>query len=383
MQVTSFIAESVPEAVEKIRAELGPEAVVLNVRKVEAGGMARLWQKPRLEVLACRQENAAAAISGSVTDELACLRKELSTLKQHFHLDETTSSLKPGEEPAEAPARASNVLAATYRTFGAGKVTVANPRGLGLEAKQWRVEGLLENTGLLPLQAKRVVDMVQARHGETPPPSMAEELALTRQALTQLWRRPPQLLGDSIRPHILVGPAGVGKTTALCKWLTQAVLLEGRAPRVWRLDGACANNAEFLSVHGEILGLETARVWQAPEDLTSAEMNFIDLPGVDWQNPMAVSALREQLQRYRSPQLHLVLNAAYDVPVLLAQLRAFESLPIADLIFTHLDEEPRWGKLWNFILGTNYVVRFLSAGQNIPGHFEEATAEKLLNRLFP
>jgi flagellar biosynthesis protein FlhF len=252
-----------------------------------------------------------------------------------------------------------------------------------MEVKKWRVEGLLENTGLLPLQAKRVLDIVQTGYGENPPSSLAEELALTRTALTQLWRRPPPLLNDSIRPHILVGSAGAGKTTALCKWLTQAVLVDGRAPRVWRLDGAAANNAEFLSLHGEILGLETRRSWQPAEDLASAELNFIDVPGVDWRNPAAVRGLEAQLQRYRSPQLHLVLNAAYDVPVLLAQLNAFQALPIADLIFTHLDEEPRWGKLWNFILGTNYVVRFLSAGQNIPGHFQEASAEKLLNRLFP
>ena len=46
-------------------------------------------------------------------------------------------------------------------------------------------------------------------------------------------------------------------------------------------------------------------------------------------------------------------------------------------------EEPRVGKLWNFVLGTNCALRFLSTGQNIPGDFQEATAEKLLARLFP
>jgi flagellar biosynthesis GTPase FlhF len=54
---------------------------------------------------------------------------------------------------------------------------------------------------------------------------------------------------------------------------------------------------------------------------------------------------------------------------LLAQIRAFSSLPIEDLILTHLDEEPRWGKIWNIVLGTNYPVRYLSAAQNVPGDF--------------
>ena len=66
-------------------------------------------------------------------------------------------------------------------------------------------------------------------------------------------------------------------------------------------------------------------------------------------------------------RIHLVLNAAYEVPLLVAQARAYAALPIEDLILTHLDEEARWGKIWNVVLGTNYPVRFLSAAQNVPG----------------
>jgi flagellar biosynthesis GTPase FlhF len=92
--------------------------------------------------------------------------------------------------------------------------------------------------------------------------------------------------------------------------------------------------------------------------------------------------LAEQLKGFGAPRVHLVLNAAYDTSLLLAQTRAFSALPIKDLIFTHLDEEPRWGKLWNVVLGTNRPVRFFSAGQNIPGDFWVATAERILERQF-
>ena len=49
---------------------------------------------------------------------------------------------------------------------------------------------------------------------------------------------------------------------------------------------------------------------------------------------------------------------------------------------SHLDEEGRWGKLWNLVLGTNYRVGWLSAGQNIPGTFMAATAQDILSRQF-
>jgi flagellar biosynthesis GTPase FlhF len=81
--------------------------------------------------------------------------------------------------------------------------------------------------------------------------------------------------------------------------------------------------------------------------------------------------------------VHLVLNAAYEAPLLLTQARAFAALPVTDVIFTHLDEEQRWGKIWNVVLGTNFTVSFLSAGQNVPGVWVRATPEQILSRQFP
>jgi flagellar biosynthesis GTPase FlhF len=112
------------------------------------------------------------------------------------------------------------------------------------------------------------------------------------------------------------------------------------------------------------------------------DIGFIDLPGVEWRKPIAVKELAAQLEQFGSPHVHLVLNGAYDISILLAQERAFSSLPIEDLIISHLDEESRWGKVWNLALGTNYSIRHFSTGQNIPGDFYEASAEMVFARQF-
>lgn len=358
MQVTPFIVDSVPEAVRQIRAQLGPEAVVLSVRKLAPEGLARLWRKPRLEVLACRPDNPPAQPEAN---EVASLRPEPVSIKPPL------PSAGGGGAPPETP----------------GSGAADEPSLSGPAEGSWRIEGLLHTAGFLRPHAKQVTDDLRAEYGEKPPRTLGEELALGRQALARLWRQPSPALEHSARPHVLVGPAGVGKTTCLCKWLTQEVLVEGGTPAVWRLDGATANHAEFLNVYAEILGIQVERLWRGPSSAVTGEANFIDLPGVDWRNAAALTRLQAQLRQYPAPQLHLVLNAAYEVPLLLAQWRAFEPLFLADVIFTHLDEEPAAGKLWNFVLGTNCALRFLSAGQNIPGDFHEATAEKLLARLFP
>ena len=152
---------------------------------------------------------------------------------------------------------------------------------------------------------------------------------------------------------------------------------------LWRLDGATANMAESLTVYCEILHVPSERAWECGGGEIAEDIGFIDLPGVDWRNPLAIRELSAQLVRLGSPHIHLVLNGAYDINVLLAQARAFSVLPLEDLIISHLDEEPHWGKLWNLTLGASLPIRHLSAGQYIPGEFWEASAERILARQFP
>jgi flagellar biosynthesis GTPase FlhF len=108
------------------------------------------------------------------------------------------------------------------------------------------------------------------------------------------------------------------------------------------------------------------------------------LPGVECNDSRGLAALREQISALPSPRVHLVLNAAYETSVLFEQYRAFAALKPDDLIFTHLDEERQRVKLWNFVLGTNCSIQFLSAGQKIPGEFLRAESALLFpqeNRL--
>jgi flagellar biosynthesis protein FlhF len=359
MHPIPFTAASAEEAVAQIRAKLGPEAVVLNVRQLPQNGLARLWQKPLIEVLAYLPE-APAPAAPPLAETLAEFRQQLDEIKQKVE---------------NQPARTGSLVAAPEIP-----APVFADESADLNTGKWRIGPLLRRGGLLPLPAQQVLDRLHAQYGEKPPPSLGEEIKLVQSILATSWRSPAAIAAKSM--HLLVGPAGSGKTTCLCKWLTQQVLMDGRTARVWRLDSATANTAESLSVYCDILGAHSERSWR-PGAALAEDVGFIDLPGVDWRKPLAIKELAGQIKQFGSPKVHLVLNGAYDVSILLAQTRAFQSLPIEDLVITHLDEEPRWGKVWNLVLGTNFSVRCFSTGQNIPGDFHAATPEMLFTRQFP
>jgi len=333
-----FIAQNPAEALAQIHAQLGPEAIVLNVQPLPASGVARLWQRGgKIEVTAkLPDETALPGMVGIHSRNVPDLLED--TLKRKY-------------KPAGSEA--------------------------GIPARRWSSVAWLEAMGLLPLHCERLQAHLRTIHSEAPPDELGAEWALVSIALSHFWLNPPPLDdGLPARPHVFIGPPGSGKTTALCKWLTLAVLMEQRAAQAWRLDAGTANTAELLTVHCEMLGVPLERFWSTSN--STADLLLVDLPGVEISDGMGMAALQRQVASLPSPRVHLVLNAAYETSALFAQWRAFQTFTPEDLIFTHLDEETRRVKLWNFVFGTNCSFRFLSAGQKIPGEFRNAAPEFLL-----
>lgn len=355
MKLICLVADSATAALAEVHERLGPDAVIVSVRPLPAPGLARLWKK-----------RSQIEVTAGVPDK--------------------TSAPEPNAELRMPDA----------------ELEIRNSK-FEISADRWRSVAWLEMMGLLPVHAGRLQTHLRAVQGDAPD-SPEEEWKIVHGALSRFWLNPPPLENDELRtangkfnskleirdskfprPHVFIGPPGSGKTTALCKWLTLTALLEGRAARVWRLDGSTANTADFLAIHCEMLGVPLERFWTTPVESRGARIEsdvpsplcLVDLPGVEISDVAALAALREQLATLPSPRVHLVLNAAYEMPSLLAQWRTFEPCEPEDLIFTHLDEEPRRVKLWNFVFGTNCSLRFLGAGQKIPGEFRNASPEIL------
>jgi flagellar biosynthesis protein FlhF len=332
MKLFPFVAENAEAALAQIHAQLGPDAVVVSVRRLPVSGLSRLWHNAgNIEVVA-----------GLPDDEP----------KRKMH------AVPPGED--------------AYVPFAEKVEPLAPPAPA---ARRWRSLAWLESLGLWPALADRLEQKIRATHGDEPPPMPIAEWTLVRDILSGFWRPARQAMEDTGRPHVFVGPPGSGKTTALCKWMTRAVLAENQSVQVWRLDGETANTAEFLTLHSEMIGVPLERFWRSPDN--PAGLMFVDLPGVEMHHASAMNALRNQLAALPQPHVHLVLNAANETAILFEQFQAFAALAPEDVIFTHLDEERRRVKLWNFVLGTNCSLSFLGAGQKIPGEFQRAESALL------
>lgn len=363
-----FIAHTPADAVAQIRSRLGPQAVVVDVRRIRPKGLASLWRKPQIQVL--------AQLPDGVDPERPGPAPAPASTAPSNTVPVTAPIPAPAPEPTIAPFTASRPEVGSEPIDESLSVPLAASRFAMPDRgrSDWHCPSLLATLGISPLNAERVLEHLRRQHGNHPPTSIREELYLTRSALLDLWK--------SARParpglHVLVGSPGSGKTTALSKWLTQAVLVEGASARVWRLDVPRANTSDALDVHCDILNVPMERHWN-PRVAAHEDHLFIDLPGIDSRDETEIAEVRSLLLSLPTTSVSLVLNAAYDITLLQAQVRSFSRLPLTDLMVTHLDEETRWGKLWNLVFGTDYPLSFLGAGQNIPGRFMSADPEALL-----
>ena len=184
MRPVPFIAASAEEAVSQIRAKLGPEAIVLNVRPLPANGLARLWQKPMIEVLAYLPETKPSQ-APPISEALLEFQEQLNEIKQQVKNQSPRSGRKITDLDDDSfPVEDSS--------------SNAEPTKDG-----WRVGSILQRTGLLPLHTQSILDRLRSEHGETPPGNLDHELDLTRNLLRKLWRKPKPIAARSL--HVLVG----------------------------------------------------------------------------------------------------------------------------------------------------------------------------------
>jgi flagellar biosynthesis protein FlhF len=366
MDALKIVADSPQEALERIHAKLGPNAVVLNVRQLPVEGVKKLWSNTRVEVTASTPEPEpdSKATIDRLNAKIAQLEEQV--LQRSEQPPEPKKPLKQ-----QLPSKVAEMVQTAQQAVWEG----TDSDGMLPAVK------ILERLGLLPSHARWLSGQARNFLGFTKPRNLQEEFGLVRETLSDYWH---QLIRRHTKPgnpaRLFVGTPGTGKTTCLCKWMTQAVLRQGQDVHTWRLDGSAPNTAEFLSVHGEVLQAPVERTWDQEAEIPKDTLRLVDLPGISAGDREARRALVEQVKGFPLTEIYLVLNASYDLGLLLSHARFFSVLPLSGLILTHLDEETRWSKYWNLVLATQLPILYLSGGQNIPGDFRPALPDEMFDQ---
>jgi flagellar biosynthesis protein FlhF len=346
-----FVVGSAEEAVSVLRQRFGQRARVVSVRQVEGKGLARFLQAPKLEVIAAVGE----ASPPPPVQEAA----------------------PPRQPEAEAPVHVRTVVTEMPQPENSVSISSSLAPAPSLLTGS-RLVRLLEAGGI----SKQVLSRLQVYpawstlEGMPLGKALPEVGGLLRAEYRAIPKRP---LGQRVA---FVGPAGSGKTTALCKRLAMDVFLRGQRPAALKLDLDRANPGDALSVFCEALGASYIRT---PSDAPSPSQNrtlYIDLPGFALWAEDEVGEIRTALTPLFTTSRAIVINAAYDSALIRRCFDIGTQLDCTHVVFTHVDELQHWGKLWDFLLRSGLTPLFLSTGQNIAGDCEENVFDTVLSRTF-
>jgi len=322
-----FVVKSASEAASIIRDRLGPEARVLSVRTIPAGGLRRLWSSPRIEVIAQTPADPTEPSASPSASQLA-------------------AASPPPEAPVIAP-RPAPSLASLLRRSGLSEVALARlqmaPSWAGLESAPLH-RALVETGRRLQSEAE------------------------------QRWKRSP------LTRVAFLGSPGSGRTTALCKWLGAEVFRRGRRGHVVMVELDRPNSPGPLPLFCEALGVAVCRDPAAGRPAAPGQFVAFELPSLSLSRPEANAALGDFLSREGIEQRVLVINAAYDHSALRATYAAGRALGATHLVFTHLDEVSQWGGLWDYLFDGALEPLFLANGPSLTGDCEEDVFGAVIRR---
>lgn len=409
MQVYTFRAGSLPEALAQVRRTLGPDATVLpeprwtglgpagsgsgwvEVRalppddNLPAGQPPSPWVRHRHAYSALP---AQAGLAPSIGPSSPLPAAELEDYRLKLRRDLVRAEDEPSLVEQLADAEAAEEMITRYRTTLARRLTDAgiDPATCQRWLDRWQQQWVWQPTQPAPLDG--IASPGRTQHRGASADEAALQSVLREVIAGELPIAGPVELGISApQVVVLAGPTGVGKTTTIAKLAARFCRQQACRVGLVAADHYRLAAVEQLRAYAQIMDLplevaeSPAAVVAARQRLSSCDLVLVDTAGVsprDTDRLAELAALREAA----SPcELALVLSAAAHPHVLSETAEVFQRLGATRLVLTKLDEAVACGPLLDWLGRCPLPLSYTTSGQNVHLDLEVAAAHPLATHL--
>ena len=425
MKIKKYEADTEQEAMIKIKEELGKDAVILSIKKIQPKGVFKLFNKPKVEVTAAYEENDAnetktneAKKDTSYNDfenNLAFIRELNEARKEKAAepeiQEQSSATLNPNltEEVNNQIYQQQNSYKEVKEDMRylekkidnleilLNRVTekVANTEKSILkktnnlyenEALNNIYNNLLENE-VLPEVAEILLDGMEVL--------LKDNGGNIEPVLKVVYNRIIDMMGDikpvaiNNKPEIIVmmGSTGVGKTTTIAKLSSYFILNEQKKVGLITADTYRIAAVEQLKVYADILGIEVAVVYSENEVKATIErfkdkdIIFVDTAGRSHKNDAQVNELSLLLEEMPDCQKYLILSAATKYKDAVNIIETYSKISDYNIIFTKLDETITKGLILNICHLTGKPLSYVTVGQNVPDDIELINPQEIAKEL--
>lgn len=396
MIIKKFTAETETEAILMAKEEMGPQAVVLNIKKMKHKGLARFFKKDIVEVTAALEENPQTP---PITSDVV---KEIAKIAQAEEQEESGYRKVEEEEKTTAIEEKLNNLQNMLEH------QMKKDRNVGKEEEKKKKEEEEEDTNVKFMKlvynqlienevdekyANQIIGEVQSSLKKES--SMDTMLScIYQKIILKLGEPKPIVLKEGKKQIVFfVGPTGVGKTTTIAKLASDFKLTKKANIALITSDTYRIAAVEQLRTYANILDVKLQVVYtvgelnQAVMDFADFDLILVDTAGRSHNNR---EQCEEMLQLIRQADvedlgfeknIYVVLSASTKYKDLLKITDVYKDLAKYQLIFTKLDETSGLGNILNLRLKTQSSLSYITAGQGVPDDISLIEPQKMAKRL--
>ncbi|MFH0926175.1 MAG: flagellar biosynthesis protein FlhF [bacterium] len=378
MKVKRYEAGDMQEAIRKVRADLGENALILSTRKIEKKeGLYGLFGRQGVEVTAISENNL----------EIEEVRPRLQPRPQ-----------PPPPPPPQSPPQPESKV--QYLDF------YNELQEIKELLKTIKKEEKKEEENFLETQNDFLIDLYQQlRNHDIEEVASVELTKLVRSyyekgdryfeknkirervqiALNEYMEFSGQIKMSARQTKIvaLVGPTGVGKTTTVAKLAANYNLESNKSVTLFTFDTYRIAAIEQIKTYAKILEIplevitSSLELRQAVQKHKDKELILIDTAGHKQQDKEKMQEMFALLRNEVAIEVHLVISTTTSNKTLYNIAKNYEKVQIDKLIFTKLDEAVNFGVIINTYRWLKKPLSYFTTGQGVPDDIEIANSSRL------
>ncbi|WRP08461.1 flagellar biosynthesis protein FlhF [Rossellomorea aquimaris] len=370
MKVKKYAAPSMNEAMKKVRAELGDDAVILNSKVAYTGGFMGLFKKKIIEVI--------AAIDPEVENE----KVEMSRMKA------TSAPIAPPSPPEKKYEVPNKSVESELKELKQMISTIKSKNQFEKFAEEVQVILLfLKYHDINDTTLFRLGDYLEERikSGFLPGNNRNEWAKQEVKHFLDDLLKGIALGGMSYKKKYInvIGPTGVGKTTTLAKMAAEAVIEKRMKIAFITTDTYRIAAIDQLKTYAGLLNVPVEVVYKI-EDFKKAidkfqdyDHVFIDTAGRNFREKKYVEDLRGIIDFDHHMETFLVLSLTSKERDMKEIISQFSSIDIDRFIFTKLDETSSYGSMINMMTEVKIGASYVTVGQDVPEDITEVNVEEI------
>ncbi|WP_226034930.1 flagellar biosynthesis protein FlhF [Aquibacillus saliphilus] len=362
MKVKKIVAPTMPEAMSKIRKELGADAVILNSKVIYLGGFLGLFKKKNIEVIAALDPKPQKPIKD----------------KQPFN----NNKYQMEKEPYNKEINNNNHVLDEIKGLKKWMEKNAVLTQPSYPEVYQELYDLLIDQEITPDTAKKLINEASKNSDGEVDFSKAKKDLIIEIKKSMKEEDFGGIHYDKKIVH-LVGPTGVGKTTTLAKIAANSVLKDNKKVAFITTDTYRIAAIDQLKTYSRILDipLEIAYTLEdygkARERFKDYDLILVDTAGRNFRDEKYIKELGKIVDFNEDLDTYLVLSLTTRTSDLEHIFYQFKNVPIKQLIFTKKDETNTYGSILNLCLTNDMGVAYITDGQDVPDDIKETSINKI------